>query len=72
MLRVQLCFRRFFPKFVALFLKSDNPIKKVSSFVVYLLFCIDLKWKFQTVISVTFYFIISEKLKTHASSEKVV
>ena len=37
--------------------------KKVSSFVVYLLFCIDLKWRFQTVIFVTFHFITSEKVK---------
>ena len=34
------------------------------SFVVHLLFYIDLKWRFQTVIFITFYFITSEKVKT--------
>ena len=38
--------------------------KKVSSFVVYLLFYIGLKCRLQTVIFVTFYFITSEKVKT--------
>ena len=44
--------------------------KKVSSFFVYLLFCIDLKWRFQTSIFVTFYFITFEKVKTHCKLGK--
>ena len=44
--------------------------KKISTFVVYLLFCIDLKWRFQMVIFVTFYFITSEKVKTQSTLGK--
>ena len=46
----------------------DYPEKK--SFVVYSLLYIDLKWRFQTVIFVTFYFITSEEVKMQFKLEK--
>ena len=48
----------------------DYSVKKVSCFVVYLLFCIDLKWRFQTVIFVILYFITSVKVKTQSKLGK--
>ena len=48
----------------------DSWCSIVSSFVVYLLFCIDFKWRFHTVIFVTYYFITSEKVKTQCKLGK--
>ena len=48
----------------------DYSVKKSFKFCCYLLLCIDLKWRFQAVISVTFYFITSEKVKTQCKLEK--